>query len=650
MSIKKYLLTYVAFLLSIGLFFVGFRYFYSCFSLFGTELFTTDTYAETTACANTYQDMLYNSLSSLPSLENMEYEEGADGPIYYNLPANHQGLELYICFFHQDGSSTTYTSCSIEDYHAIRNQNPDQLPFSYFYGTDRQVSTNIPRLSGYKIFPSLFYETEYEDPSAPYALQSWVSEPEQNQSFSQQMNLYAGFQYAQWNPLGIPLIPYLCFSLGAIIVFAILILKEEISRLACGKKGLVSLFPGFYFLEMNLAVSFLGAAIALFTIVSRQDSFWLWARAFLWTVLSLLFLFRFLAWLFYWKQKKELSGHLFCLCLIRYFPRIWPFIALFFLVLLINSREDLFYASGISWFPRLIYSFLFLGFLCFLFLLFQIRDKIKAISKGEAKKTDAKLPKPFSTIEQELSQIQEVFLKAAEESIQNERLKAELITNISHDLKTPLTSIINYVRLLKKTSVSDPKSEEYLNVLEEKSLKLQSLTEDLLDLSRLSSGNEAVSLKPLDFSEIVRQANGEFAEKFEEKGLELKSSLPKEPAWAMADGRKMWRVMENLYGNTVKYAMEHTRVYVTVEEGKKEFLFTIRNISKQELNISPKELKERFVKGDPSRHTEGNGLGLSIVETLIQIQGGQFALDIQGDLFTARFTVPKADGKEMPCS
>lgn len=229
---------------------------------------------------------------------------------------------------------------------------------------------------------------------------------------------------------------------------------------------------------------------------------------------------------------------------------------------------------------------------------------------------------------------------ALQEKVKSERLKADLITNVSHDIKTPLTSIINYVGLIKRENIQDPKVQGYLEVLEQKSQRLKTLTEDLVEASKASSGNMKLDITDIDLVELVQQTNGEFAEKFEMRHLELVSNLQKEPLLICADGRRMWRVLENLYNNTYKYAMERSRVYVDVIQQNARAVFTIKNVSDNPLNISPDELTERFVRGDVSRTTEGSGLGLSIAKSLTQLQGGAFEVVIDGDLFKAVVSFP----------
>ncbi|WP_394523969.1 sensor histidine kinase [Lacrimispora sp. JR3] len=229
---------------------------------------------------------------------------------------------------------------------------------------------------------------------------------------------------------------------------------------------------------------------------------------------------------------------------------------------------------------------------------------------------------------------------ALQEKVRSERLKTDLITNVSHDIKTPLTSIINYVDLIKREGIKDPKILGYLDVLEQKSHRLKTLTEDLVEASKASSGNLKLEIASIDFVELIHQTNGEFEEKFALRHLELISDLPDESFFIEADGRYLWRVLENLYNNAFKYAMEHSRVYVDIIQEHDMVVFTMKNISQNPLNIRADELTERFVRGDVARTTEGSGLGISIAKSLTELQGGKFMLYIDGDLFKASVAFP----------
>lgn len=234
--------------------------------------------------------------------------------------------------------------------------------------------------------------------------------------------------------------------------------------------------------------------------------------------------------------------------------------------------------------------------------------------------------------------------KAVETSMKDERMKADLITNVSHDIKTPLTSIINYVDLMKREDIPDEKIRGYIEILDSKSQRLKQLTEDLVEASKISSGNISYVFERINLTELVNQAIGEFSEKFEEKQLTVVDNLAGQTALIEADSRRMWRVIENLFNNIYKYALGHTRIYLTLQlesVEEKEFVsLSVKNISAQPLNIEASELTERFIRGDISRSTEGSGLGLSIAKQLTEAQHGKFDVYLDGDLFKVTLTFP----------
>ena len=225
------------------------------------------------------------------------------------------------------------------------------------------------------------------------------------------------------------------------------------------------------------------------------------------------------------------------------------------------------------------------------------------------------------------------FSNAIQESLKSERLKTELITNVSHDIKTPLTSIINYVDLIKKEDIQNEKIKEYVDILDKKSQRLKKLTEDLVEASKASSGNIKLNLEEIRVKELINQTIGEFKDKFESKNLIIETNMPKEDIKITADNRYMYRIIENLFSNITKYAQDRTRVYIDVKKKNKNIEISIKNISKDRLNISADELMQRFVRGDKSRFTEGSGLGLSIAKSLTELQKGTFDITIDGDLF-----------------
>lgn len=227
---------------------------------------------------------------------------------------------------------------------------------------------------------------------------------------------------------------------------------------------------------------------------------------------------------------------------------------------------------------------------------------------------------------------------AVEESTKNERMKADLITNVSHDIKTPLTSIVNYVNLLKRENIENERALGYIRILDEKSERLKQLIEDLVEASKVSSGNVKLDMQTIDLVEMVYQTAGEFDDKFERKGLTIVTKMPNTPVYIWADGRQLCRVIENLYNNVAKYAMEQTRVYVEIAAKDEKVVFSIKNVSEKALaqeNSRIGDLTERFTRGDSSRTTEGSGLGLSIAKNLTCLMGGAFDISVDGDLFKA---------------
>ncbi|MDE6606947.1 MAG: HAMP domain-containing histidine kinase [Lachnospiraceae bacterium] len=232
--------------------------------------------------------------------------------------------------------------------------------------------------------------------------------------------------------------------------------------------------------------------------------------------------------------------------------------------------------------------------------------------------------------------------RAVETSMKDEKLKADLITNVSHDIKTPLTSIINYVDLLKREHIEDEKIKAYIEILDSKSQRLKQLTDDLVEASKISSGNITLHIEKINIVELLNQAIGEFSEKFDTKDLQMVVTFEKKAMHINADSRRMWRVIENLFNNIFKYALAGTRVYIDGKTENKQVELSIKNISAQPLNINADELTERFIRGDVSRSTEGSGLGLSIAKNLTEVQNGKFKIYLDGDLFKAILTFPES--------
>ena len=242
---------------------------------------------------------------------------------------------------------------------------------------------------------------------------------------------------------------------------------------------------------------------------------------------------------------------------------------------------------------------------------------------------------------EDLNNIREGLSRAVDERMKSERFKTELITNVSHDIKTPLTSIVSYVDLLSKEELENEQAREYVEVLQRQSERLKKLIDDLMEASKASTGNLAVELTRCELGVLLEQAAGEYAERLEQAGLTLVTEKPAEPVTVMADGRHLWRIFDNLLSNVCKYAQSGTRVYLTLAREEREAVVTFRNISRERLGVDGRELTERFVRGDSARSTEGSGLGLAIAQSLAQLQGAALSVTVDGGLFkvTLRFPV-----------
>lgn len=268
----------------------------------------------------------------------------------------------------------------------------------------------------------------------------------------------------------------------------------------------------------------------------------------------------------------------------------------------------------------------------------------KQLSAGnlEYKVDTRRMFRSFRQHGEDLNNISEGIAIALNQKMKSERLRTELITNVSHDIKTPLTSIINYVDLLKKEELTGQAS-VYIEVLDRQSRRLKKLTEDLVEASKASTGNIHCSLACTDIVELVQQAVGEYEEKLAASQLEAVINAPEnEIVYGLVDGNLMWRVLSNLLSNACKYSQPNTRVYIQIKQNADLVFITVKNISRDQLNIDPDELMERFVRGDSSRSTEGSGLGLNIARSLVELQKGKFFLSIDGDLFKAQIRFARA--------
>lgn len=265
----------------------------------------------------------------------------------------------------------------------------------------------------------------------------------------------------------------------------------------------------------------------------------------------------------------------------------------------------------------------------------RLQEGAKRIAAGEVDYTIdlTHMIGDFKAHGEDLNCIRDGLQTAVDERVKSERMKAELITNVSHDIKTPLTSIVNYVDLLKKEELGSDTAREYVAVLERQAQRLKKLTEDVVEASKASTGSIPVNLERTDLNVLLSQAAGEFTDRFAEQKLELCFSASQEQTYVMADGRLLWRVFSNLMSNVGKYALEGTRVYLSIDVQRGRGVISLKNISRYPLNVSGEELMERFVRGDKSRTSEGSGLGLSIARSLTELQGGVFDITVDGDLF-----------------
>ncbi|WP_138159015.1 sensor histidine kinase [Peptoniphilus catoniae] len=288
---------------------------------------------------------------------------------------------------------------------------------------------------------------------------------------------------------------------------------------------------------------------------------------------------------------------------------------------------------------------IFIYFRNHLFSIEEIRKVTENMSGGDYTYKISESNK-FPAIRDNVNTISKNLNLAVENAVKSERLKTELITNVSHDLKTPLTSIINYSELITDENTDSKDIKDYAQIINEKSHKLKDIIEDLFEISKAASNNIELEYENLDLKSLVSQVVGEWEDKLEEKGLELLVSLPENPVIVNLDGTKTSRVLDNLFSNIEKYALDNTRVYIDLKVDK-DIDLTIKNISKYQLNISPEELIERFTRGDSSRNTQGSGLGLSIASTLISAQGGKFFLEVDGDLFKTKIKFNKSEENKI---
>lgn len=393
-------------------------------------------------------------------------------------------------------------------------------------------------------------------------------------------------------------------------------------------------FADYYNYASAIAVVLWGAAVLncvflfLITFVTRCKAGTVLKNNVIWYALKLL-----------WRIIKSICGWL--LHLVRSIPLIWRtalvIAAICLFILIIGSHNSM-----------LSLPMVLLYLLLMMFALY-VAIGFATLQRGSRALAEGDYSKPVETrfllgdlkrCGENLNKVQQGVQRAVDERLRSERMKTELITNVSHDIKTPLTSIVNYVDLLKKEPIDNPKAQEYLEVLDRQSKRLKKLTEDLVEASKASSGVIPVDCQPTSVNVLLSQLEGEYEERLQKADLTMIVHPAAGDPVVLADGKLLSRVMDNLMNNIVKYAMPGTRVYAAAAADEQETTISIKNVSRNELNVSADELMERFVRGDSSRHTEGSGLGLSIAKSLVELQGGRFELSIDGDLFRADISLP----------
>lgn len=303
----------------------------------------------------------------------------------------------------------------------------------------------------------------------------------------------------------------------------------------------------------------------------------------------------------------------------------------------------------INWVGRGLGILLIIGYSVWLFNnAVELLEKVRALNAASRKLSkgnfDVALPEDMgilSSFAKNLNNIKEGFKVAVEQEVKSQNMKAQLISNVSHDLKTPLTSIITYVDLLKQEDLDPDTRKEYIDILDKKSKRLQVLIEDLFEASKASTGNIELNLENLDVIALLRQTLGEMEEKINQTTLKMRVNLPENKIICNLDGARTFRVFENVLSNILKYSMSNSRVYIDAVENEKTVDLIFKNISAYEMNFDPSEITERFIRGDKSRNTEGSGLGLAIAKSLVELQGGSLNIDIDGDLFKLTITFPK---------
>lgn len=423
----------------------------------------------------------------------------------------------------------------------------------------------------------------------------------------------------------LPIVTYMsvigCIELGLAVLFM------EIVKFVGGYSYLTFRT----YVTILLEIAFVIAFIALFFITNitariKARSFWYYSEFY---YLLIPFVWIRKKWIAYYEELQKNSSFIGKASVIIGIINLVEFSV----VLYIENR---------LWYGDFLILYFVLYKLITLPLLIILLLQMKTLQEGAKRVASGNLTEPIDTTKmfwefkkhgEYINQSGKGISLAVEERMKSERLKTELITNVSHDIKTPLTSIINYVDLIKKENITDETLLEYIEVLDRQSARLKKLIEDLMEASKASTGNLTCNMEECNLDVFLGQLMGEFEEKLNHVGLEVVVTKPEEVIFIQADGRHLWRIMDNLMNNIYKYSLPNSRVYINVEKTEKIVKLIFRNISKSQLNISSDELMERFVRGDSSRNTEGNGLGLSIAQSLVELIGATMQLDIDGDLF-----------------
>jgi len=434
------------------------------------------------------------------------------------------------------------------------------------------------------------------------------------------------------------------------IIYLDVALAVSIGAIALGLAPIVEFLPHFYRenIQYNTSViySIFGTIIAIGTLIGIMFVTMFTKRLKRHEVIKHTLLYKVLSWIFtrlkkwYLRVKENIGG------VFRKSPLAvklalifgaYAFITLISVVLLTSGNAVLLGLIALLTINVLAIYFILKNFKA----LINIKEGAERIRAGELSYNIPELGLwELRSLAVSINKIADGLKNAVSSQVKAERMKAELITNVSHDLKTPLTSIITYVDLLKNEGLNSENAEKYLGIIDSKSQRLKSLTDDLFEAAKATSGNIAVNYEKLNVASLINQGLGELSDKIEASGLNFKTSFPAENTYVNADGKLLWRVIENLLSNVFKYALPNSRVYIDVEQTSNKVSIIIKNISAYELNVNEDELMERFKRGDASRHSEGSGLGLSIAKSLTELQGGNFSIKIDGDLFKAMIELP----------